>query len=134
MTLYFIGDPAADLVKIGRTKNFKQRLSSLRSASANPLVVHRTLQYDHDDWDFEGLCHISAGPARKHGEWFNLHQTTIDLLADMPTVIDRRNSWDLLTLLETDPNVAAAERAQFLQDLAASGLRYGRPSWRKEAA
>ncbi|MDN5919382.1 MAG: GIY-YIG nuclease family protein [Pseudonocardia sp.] len=68
MTVYLIGSPGHDLVKIGHTGNLITRFRGLQLMSPIPLVVHG---YWVGGPDEERRLHDEFADLRRHGEWFD---------------------------------------------------------------
>jgi hypothetical protein len=65
--IYIVTDSNPDAVKIGKTSNLSQRLSTLQTASSRPLQLLALLP---GDYDLENALHRRLAEVRLHGEWF----------------------------------------------------------------
>lgn len=66
--IYFVACVDAGLIKIGRTKNIKQRINSIRRSSPVPVEFICAVRFvrECEEW-----IHNIFSDLRSHGEWFN---------------------------------------------------------------
>jgi hypothetical protein len=75
--IYFILN--GDLVKIGWTRNVRQRLASLRAMAGTPMVLLGTVPTTWKEaWPFERTIHDRFKAARQHGEWFAVSRQAVE--------------------------------------------------------
>ncbi|APR02433.1 TPA: GIY-YIG nuclease family protein [Clostridium botulinum] len=68
-TVYFILDTsAANLVKIGFTRNLKRRIKQLETSNCNLRLIHKI---ENCDMEYEKSLHIFFQTERVKNEWFN---------------------------------------------------------------
>lgn len=65
--VYLIGEPGSPIVKIGTTRNLKNRFRALQSSSPSRLDV---LWFTAGGEELEYALHDRFSAARQHGEWF----------------------------------------------------------------
>lgn len=71
MTLYFIRAVTTDLIKIGKSDFFDQRLSKLRREGPDELIVLKVLNGDSDYISaLEKELHLDLKDSNHHHEWF----------------------------------------------------------------
>jgi YspA, cpYpsA-related SLOG family/Meiotically up-regulated gene 113 len=82
--IYFTQDTVTKAIKIGYSKNPKQRRAGLQSSNANPLVLIGVI---HGGLEHERGLHDKFAPFRLHGEWFkgDILQTVLEIVAKNPT-------------------------------------------------
>lgn len=89
MAVYLVQRGEGGPVKIGFTTSFESRLSSLRTASPEPLNVIRVF---HGTLDDERRLHASLAQHRLNGEWFKPVPEVLSVghdLVHLPFVDDR---------------------------------------------
>ncbi|MBN3351965.1 hypothetical protein CF086_16855 [Clostridium botulinum] len=67
-TVYFILDTAADLVKIGFSRNLKRRMKELTTSNCNLKLIYKI---DNCNMDYEYSLHNYFSLERVKNEWFN---------------------------------------------------------------
>ena len=71
MTLYFLHALHTNLVKVGITTDFDERLRVLRSNCPDEIEVMRVFHGDRESIEaFERELHEELEPVHSHGEWF----------------------------------------------------------------
>lgn len=65
--VYFVYAPISNLVKIGKTKKFKQRIRSLRGSAPEPIRLIAIMKAYPET---EKYLHHALHAYRQHGEWF----------------------------------------------------------------
>ncbi len=73
-SVYFIGDRAQGVVKIGKSNKPSQRFQSLQTDNPQSLQILGTilLPTEHAAWTKESELHAKFGHLRIQGEWFRL--------------------------------------------------------------
>ena len=67
--VYVIHAPEVGRLKIGQTKNLKQRLKALKAFS--PVELRLVASFPPESGHSEGSLHRRFGASRLHGEWFS---------------------------------------------------------------
>ncbi|WP_429214774.1 GIY-YIG nuclease family protein [Metapseudomonas resinovorans] len=75
--IYFVLAPDYSLIKIGRAKDVRARVSQLQSQSPAPLKL---LAYFRAHHDFEFYLHKKLAESRAHGEWFHATGMVLDVV------------------------------------------------------
>ncbi len=89
MAVYFI--TAGDQVKIGFSKNPKDRARAYQTTSPVPVTLAGVIE-DGDEM-LESILHQRFYENRTHGEWFNLTDEISELIAEHPCEDSYKNSW-----------------------------------------
>lgn len=66
-TVYFILDTAANLVKIGFSRNLKRRMKELNTSNCNLKLIYKI---ENCNMDYENSLHNYFCLERVKGEWF----------------------------------------------------------------
>lgn len=80
--VYFIQGEASGAIKIGHSRNLKARLSSMQTASTEPLKL---LGFMPGGEEVESSLHERFADARKRGEWFTATPELLALIASLST-------------------------------------------------
>jgi len=65
--IYFLEDKISNAIKIGYTKNMKQRFRAHDGSNPNRLIILKTI---HGEKELEKLLHFRFNHIRKKKEWF----------------------------------------------------------------
>lgn len=76
-TVYFIAAVDAGMIKIGKTRDMKKRMATLRTMSPVGLEVVCTIAYDDS---LEKRIHEHLKEYRAHGEWFYADKPVLDFI------------------------------------------------------
>ncbi|MGW7617379.1 GIY-YIG nuclease family protein [Streptomyces antimycoticus] len=77
--LYVVGQPGTSMVKIGITKNLRNRLKGLQTGSPVPLAV---LWWHPGSLDLEEAVHREFDDCRASGEWFDFGVEEPEILVE----------------------------------------------------
>lgn len=75
--VYFLHAGKSNLIKIGFTKNLKERLAKLATGSPEPLTLLKTIQGTIQS---EVALLAIFNSFRKHGEWFEMSAELINFI------------------------------------------------------
>jgi hypothetical protein len=97
--IYFTQDTVTKAVKIGYSKNPKNRRAGLQSSNAHPLVL---LGEMHGGLEHERALHEKFASFRLHGEWFkgDVLPAVLQIIARNPT--DRPPPMNVLVVGDAD--------------------------------
>lgn len=87
MKTYLIKCEESGLIKIGKTKNMKARLSMLQTGSSSKLKLIHVF-----DEDIEKALHLKFKSSRKKGEWFDVNPHHVISFAKKLTTNEVRGS------------------------------------------
>lgn len=74
--IYFVASVDAGAIKVGRSRNVLERMSSLTTSSPVPLTLVAMVQYRPQ---LEHEIHAHLSEYRKRGEWFHADEPVIEL-------------------------------------------------------
>lgn len=79
---YFVACENEGLIKIGKTKHLKTRVSSLSTSSPSKLTLCFAVLYRDD---LEAVLHKKFESIRSHGEWFFAEESLLNFIRDSKT-------------------------------------------------
>jgi hypothetical protein len=85
--VYVIRGEETNLYKIGRTKNWEQRIGDIRNSSPTPIEIIGIFHTEKDHIALELDIHEKFSEYRQHGEWFEFCD---DILEELISVIIER--------------------------------------------
>lgn len=85
--VYFLLAPKAGKLKVGITRNLKQRVKQLECESAEPLEF---LGYTPAGYNVEQAIHGELHASRAHGEWYFITPHTCHVLTQFGVFLDHK--------------------------------------------